>query len=258
MEVISMHRTWFVILVGLFLLSMVPGSVLAAIPPMPGEFYGNVTINGIPAPAGTLVEARINGLSAGSLTTTNDGFYGGTGTFDPRLIVSGQNNGQVISFFIGGLEANQTAVFQERSISRLDVTAISSGTGAAILASTTAPTPTRTPVESPVIYPSGYSPTPQGPEPTIVQITRENVQTIAPTPVSPSGTPQSPVPPDQPQQQTPAPELTGLPLSTTASPVATEVPSSPSQPAPTQAGGFSGMLGITGIIIVGCWTVLRR
>lgn len=254
----KMRRIWIVIVAGLLLAASVPGALAGDIPPMPGEFYGNVTINGMPAPAGILIEARINGLSAGSLTTTTAGSYGGKGTFDPRLMVSGQSNGQVVSFFIGGLEANQTAVFQERSISRLDVTAFSNSTGEIILASTTAPTPKRTPVEPPIMYPSGYSPPPPGPEPTLGQITGETIPTIAPAPVPPSDTPQAPVQPDQPQPQTPAPEVSGPIQSTIASPVATEVPSSPPQPATTQSAGFSGMAGIAGIIIVGCLTVLRR
>jgi hypothetical protein len=250
-----MHRTWIVILAGLLLLASVPGAVAEGIPPMPEEFYGNVTINGMPAPAGILIEARINGQSAGSLTTTTDGFYGGTGTFDPRLIVSGQNNGQVISFFVGGLEANQTAVFEERSISRLDVSVISSGTGANILASTTVPTPTRTPVESPMIYIQDTSPLYQSPDLTTIPVTVQNTPTTPPKPLTPEGTLQTPAQPDLTDQQSLTIEKT---QSTETIPVIADVYSTLSQPITTQSGGFSCLVSLIGIVIVVGWMLLRQ
>jgi hypothetical protein len=57
----------------------------AGVPPLPCEMYGNVTLGGEPAPAGTVIEARIGEAVHGSLVTGEPGRYGGTGMFDERL-----------------------------------------------------------------------------------------------------------------------------------------------------------------------------
>jgi len=114
------HR--IILSTGLLILVVVAGVCAAEIPPMPCEFYGNVSINGQPAPAGTLIEAKINGQTAGSLTTTTVGTYGGAGTFDARLVVRGFVNGNLITFFVNGSISNQSAVFQERNAQTLDLT----------------------------------------------------------------------------------------------------------------------------------------
>lgn len=117
--------------------------VVAAAPVLPGEFYGSVYLNGNPAPAGTVVIAKINGEQRGIFTTTNEGLYGGPDNFDPRLIVSSTEEeitaGNVtITFFVGGVQAFQTVPFKSGNSERLDLIANAN----AFITATTTATPT--------------------------------------------------------------------------------------------------------------------
>ena len=89
---------------------------VAAIPPMPTEFYGSVVIDGKPALIGTTISAQINGVEKGTIKTAVDGFYGGPGIFDDRLkanvtedeykpgelkivfLINGQKTAQIVDF----------------------------------------------------------------------------------------------------------------------------------------------------------------
>ena len=98
----------------------------SAIPPLPSEFYGSVLTNGAPAPAGTVIEAKIFDVIRGTVVTDEAGTYGGSDLFDPRLVVSAteEDVGEgdpLISFFISGIEADQTATFHEGTTSELDL-----------------------------------------------------------------------------------------------------------------------------------------
>ena len=51
-------------------------------PALPCEFYGTVTIDGSPAPVGTLLSAKINDAERGRYILEETSKYGGPGTFD--------------------------------------------------------------------------------------------------------------------------------------------------------------------------------
>ena len=87
--------------------------IASAVPLLPAEFSGTVTINRSPAPAGTIITARIRDRDCGSLTLDTAGVYGGTDLFDRRLIVSGEDGdaGKEIIFLVGGVRAPKTAVY---------------------------------------------------------------------------------------------------------------------------------------------------
>jgi len=89
----------------------------------PHEFYGNITINGLAAPVGTVIVARIGDVERGRFTTTEIGGYGGSGTFDQRLIVSGEESevGQMITFWMNGEQANQTVEYEPGQSTNLDL-----------------------------------------------------------------------------------------------------------------------------------------
>ena len=79
------------------------------LPPNPPEsFWGNVTLNGSPAPAGTVVSARVGGVEVASTTVDSQGRYGekqawlGTWSTTGSLVVSADYDGQTVQFFIGG------------------------------------------------------------------------------------------------------------------------------------------------------------
>jgi len=87
--------------------------IASAVPLLPAEFSGTVTINRSPAPAGTIITARIRDRDCGSLTLDTAGVYGGTDLFDRRLIVSGEDGdaGKEIIFLVGGVRAPKTSVY---------------------------------------------------------------------------------------------------------------------------------------------------
>lgn len=91
--------------------------IAAAVPPLPQELSGQVTIGGQPAAAGTVIEAMIDGSSAGSIVLTERGSFGGDGVFDTRLIITGLETqiGETVTFKMKGYTADQTAVFTQGS-----------------------------------------------------------------------------------------------------------------------------------------------
>ncbi|UCG10269.1 MAG: hypothetical protein JSW30_06070, partial [Dehalococcoidia bacterium] len=104
---------------------LLPAAALAADTTQPEEFYGNITANGVDAPAGTAIVAKIGGVEKGSFTTTEAGKYGGSGTFDPRLIVSGEeaDRAGTITFWVNGSPTDQTAIYEPGESRELNLTA---------------------------------------------------------------------------------------------------------------------------------------
>ncbi len=102
----------------------------SAVPLLPAEFWGSVTIDGNPAPAGTVITARIGNHNTGSLTLESAGVYGGDALFDKRLLVNGEDDdvGKTITFFVGGARATRTAVYTPGTSTHLDLV-VTSGAG---------------------------------------------------------------------------------------------------------------------------------
>ena len=102
-----------------------------ALPPLPSSFYGTVKVNGANVPDGTVIQALVGGeVHAEGFTQTYEGnsFFAldvagddiGTAALD------GGRDGDTIQFKIGGLPADQTAVWHGGMNVRLDLTAASS------------------------------------------------------------------------------------------------------------------------------------
>ena len=113
-------------LVVLFSLCSTP--VSAQVPPLPHAFYGTLKINGSPAPVGTQVEARGEGVDLGyegnPVITTETGKYGGAGQLEPKLIVQGFiSDGTDLTFYVNGVAANQTAKWYSGEFTELNLTA---------------------------------------------------------------------------------------------------------------------------------------
>lgn len=145
------------------------GLVCAASPQLPCEFYGSVSIQGSPAPAGTTISAYVNGNRQGDIQVTTAGQYGGTGTFDERLIVMAnetdfENGAPPISFQINGNTADQSAVYTPGSSNCLNLT--TGGQAAVVAPAPVSPLPVQsvlptnettpvivaqTPVQTPVV-----------------------------------------------------------------------------------------------------------
>jgi PGF-pre-PGF domain-containing protein len=108
------------------LIALVAGAAAAGgtPPTLPHVFYGNVTIGGAPAPAGTVITAMFGDTNCGSIMVTDAGRYG-----DPdwrlgnRLLVTGtaDQNGETITFLVGGAAAKETALFTPGVVTRLDL-----------------------------------------------------------------------------------------------------------------------------------------
>jgi hypothetical protein len=95
----------------------------AAVPPMPSEFFGDLNINGNPAPAGTEIRALVGSEERGMVISSVAGTYGGTETFDERLVVTLAEDeiGETIRFTVNGHEAPQTAVATPGDVQRIDL-----------------------------------------------------------------------------------------------------------------------------------------
>ncbi len=102
---------------------------LVAQPAPPNRFYGNLTIDGQPAPAGTVVTVVQGGRECGSRATDTPGQYWvdaasgsqtpGCGTADP------------VQFRVGSRLANETAAWNGGQFTRLDLTVGGPGGGTA-------------------------------------------------------------------------------------------------------------------------------
>jgi hypothetical protein len=80
-----------------------------------------VTLNGSPAPDGTNVIAKINGVQVASTTT-----YGGKYGYNPIFYVDDPNGirtGSVINFFVNGIDTGKTAIFANSAVTKLDLSA---------------------------------------------------------------------------------------------------------------------------------------
>lgn len=98
--------------------------------PLPGAYYGSVTVDGETPPSGTTIEAEINGQVRGSIEV-NDGRFGGPNATDEKLVVSGnstENEQAIVQFYIvneniGRLEADQTVTWESGAVESVTLSA---------------------------------------------------------------------------------------------------------------------------------------
>jgi hypothetical protein len=87
-------------------------------PSLPNRFSGDVTLNGEPAPVGTVINAYIGGELRGSVVVETAGKYVWLGVSGSSL-----DDGATITFTVGGVDADQTEIWIEGSGPRpLDLT----------------------------------------------------------------------------------------------------------------------------------------
>lgn len=118
---------WIPALLVIIGMGILVSSAAAASPQLPCEFYGTVMLSGAQAPVGTVITAYVNNTEQGSIIVNQSGIFGGTGTFDERLIVpAGENdfaNGiPLITFRVNGQQADQTAPFRPGTSTELNLT----------------------------------------------------------------------------------------------------------------------------------------
>jgi hypothetical protein len=122
----------------LTLLGIGPISLLAArpvldFPSLPSSFYGTVKINGANVPDGTLVQASIYGkIISESQTETyqGDSFYSLDipGDDPDTLAVEGGQDGDTITFILGGIVADQMGIWKSGTLVPLNLSASSAAT----------------------------------------------------------------------------------------------------------------------------------
>jgi len=142
----------FILILLIALLSLLAGTSIEAdgvTPPLPQAFYGSLSINGQPAPAGTQVSASGAGVDSNMvgnpITTVANGKYGGAGAIDTKLVVQGFiQEGTPLTFYIDGTAADQTATWHSGVTSQL---ALSATIGAQ-----PTPTPTPAPTSQIMVY----------------------------------------------------------------------------------------------------------
>lgn len=109
----------FVLILGNFIMGAAGAELL------PSQFYGNVTIDGEPAPAGTHITEWINGQECGSVLLGSRGIYGQIpGTLDPSFSIfcSQTRENDRILFFINGQSSGEKCDFVSGGLTRLDLT----------------------------------------------------------------------------------------------------------------------------------------
>lgn len=106
---------WLLLSLGLLVAMVLPAVPALATPNLPHCFWGSVTINGVNAPVGTMVYAKINGVSYADCAVDSAGKYSvSVPGDDPDEVfgpgIQGGVNGDIIHFFVGNVEA-ATATF---------------------------------------------------------------------------------------------------------------------------------------------------
>jgi hypothetical protein len=121
-------KTFAFILLAVLLAVAVSPVYAADHPALPHAFYGEVDVNGSPAPVGTEVEARGEGVETGvdnnPIAVTAEGEYGGSGAFDLKLAVWGDiAEGSTVTFYVNGFSTGQTAQWHSGEVTELDLSA---------------------------------------------------------------------------------------------------------------------------------------
>jgi len=165
-----------------------------SIPALPHAFYGTAEVNGSPAPVGTEVEVRGEGIQTGvgnnPIVITVAGSYGSADPLEPKLIVQGDiADGTTLTFYVNGVSTGQTVEWHSGEVTEINLSVTGEipppGTTEPTPPGTTEPTPPGTTEPTP---PETTEPTPPGTtEPTPPETT------VAPSPETTEPAPAEPV-----------------------------------------------------------------
>jgi outer membrane biosynthesis protein TonB len=180
------------------LLALVATPVYAqSAPVLPHAFYGTIEVNGSPAPVGTQVEVRGEGVQTGignnPIEVTVEGEYGGgADPLEPKLIVQGDiAEGTAVTFYVNGVSTGQTAEWHSGEVTEIDLAATVTGPPPETSGSsgtTPAPTPEPAPQPSPQPpSPETIEPTPPAPAPEVAPEEAPPAPLLPPPPPAESG-----------------------------------------------------------------------
>jgi hypothetical protein len=112
-------------------------------PTPPSRFVGSVTVNGAPAAAGTTIEARIGATTCGVTTVFMSGgqarYALDSPALDPAQNPACGTDGAVVTFFVGGQQANETGSWANYQLNTVNLT---------VTPATTPTTPAGTPTSA--------------------------------------------------------------------------------------------------------------
>ncbi|NLM29137.1 MAG: hypothetical protein GX216_01715 [Methanomicrobiales archaeon] len=114
----------------LILFSLV--GMAAALPVLPDEFAGSVTLDGKAAPPGTTITARIDWNERGSTVVTVAGVYGPLDSSDVLAVKATEDDlrytaSPIITFWVNGHRADQEIAFESGTARQLDLSAVTGG-----------------------------------------------------------------------------------------------------------------------------------
>lgn len=92
-------------------------------PAPPAAYYGTVTLNDAPAPAGSEIVAFVDGDPHGSIIIDTAGEYGGAGAGASKLVVEDVPNGATVTFTVNGIPTNQTVEWEPGAVQQLNLSA---------------------------------------------------------------------------------------------------------------------------------------
>jgi hypothetical protein len=114
-------------------------------PAPPARYVGNVRVDGANATVGTVIEARIGNASCGSSSVFASGsesrYALDAPALDPSTAPGCGADGAVVTFYVGGRQANETAPWINYQLNTVNLTVSS--------ATTATPAPGTTPVATP-------------------------------------------------------------------------------------------------------------
>ncbi len=91
-----------------------------AIPALPHAFYGDVEINGAPAPDGSLVSATVGSGDIVAVQNPVATVGGSYGVSSSKLLVQGNiQDGTIITFYVNGVSTDQTEEWHSGEVTPL-------------------------------------------------------------------------------------------------------------------------------------------
>lgn len=118
-------------------------------PARPARFVGSVTIDGTPAPAGTVIEARIGSASCGVTTVFTQGsearYAFDVQALQPSGALNCGTDGATVTFVVGGKLAAQTGTWRDYDLNTVNLTVVTPTPTPSASASPTSGSATATP-----------------------------------------------------------------------------------------------------------------
>src|SRR5512143_2363667 len=108
------HPLRLLVVAGVLGLSLLAVSAASAESPPnpPSRFVGNVTVNGVPATAGTTIEARIGSTTCGTTSVFMSGsearYVLDSPALDPAANPNCGTDGAAVTFYVAGQKANES------------------------------------------------------------------------------------------------------------------------------------------------------